>query len=116
MKIRKIQIQNFRLLKNFTIDLENELSLIVGKNNTGKTSVLTLLDKFLHWQDNKITFDDFNVEFQKELKTIIEATDSKEYKSVGIKLQVYIECEESDDIGEISKLFMELRACLNFVQ
>ena len=31
MKIEKIKIKNFRSLKNFCIDLEDELSLIVGK-------------------------------------------------------------------------------------
>lgn len=46
MKIKKIQIQNFRLLKNLELDVEDDLSLIVGKNNVGKTSVLSIMDKF----------------------------------------------------------------------
>jgi predicted ATP-dependent endonuclease of OLD family len=46
MKIFKIQIENFRLLRNFSVDLENELSLVIGKNNTGKTSILFVLEKF----------------------------------------------------------------------
>ena len=48
MKIYKIQIENFRLLKNFSIDIEDELSLVIGKNNSGKTSILSALDKFLN--------------------------------------------------------------------
>ena len=32
MKIEKIKVNNFRSLKNFSIDLEDELSLIVEKN------------------------------------------------------------------------------------
>ncbi|WP_257220263.1 ATP-binding protein [Phocaeicola dorei] len=48
MKIFKIQVENFRLLKNFSLDLEDELSLVIGKNNTGKTSILSVLDKFLN--------------------------------------------------------------------
>lgn len=48
MKIKKIQIQNFRLLKNLELDVEDDLSLIVGKNNVGKTSVLSIMDKFLN--------------------------------------------------------------------
>ena len=43
MKITKIIINNFRLLKNTEIDLEKDLSLIIGKNNCGKTSVLSAL-------------------------------------------------------------------------
>jgi predicted ATP-dependent endonuclease of OLD family len=41
MKIKKIEVENFRLLKTFSIDLENELFLLSGKNNTGKTSILS---------------------------------------------------------------------------
>lgn len=51
MKINKIKIENFRLLKNFQLDLENELSLVIGKNNCGKTSLLAVLDKFLNQSD-----------------------------------------------------------------
>ena len=35
MKINKIQINNFRLLKNLKLDLEQDLSLVIDKNNTG---------------------------------------------------------------------------------
>ena len=60
MKIYTIQIENFRLLKNFSIDIEDELSLIIGKNNSGKTSILSALDKFLNRSEsNKFHFDDF---------------------------------------------------------
>ena len=31
MKIIKIKVENFRLLKNFNLDLEQELSLVIGK-------------------------------------------------------------------------------------
>ena len=40
MLIKQIQVKNFRLLKDFTIDLQSELSLVVGKNNVGKTFYL----------------------------------------------------------------------------
>lgn len=33
MQVIKIIINNFRLLKHTEIDLEKELSLIIGKNN-----------------------------------------------------------------------------------
>jgi predicted ATP-dependent endonuclease of OLD family len=48
MKINKIEINNFRLLKNLKLDLEEDLSLVIGKNNTGKTSILSILDKILN--------------------------------------------------------------------
>lgn len=45
--IEKIIVRNFRLLKEFSIDLEDSLSLVIGKNNVDKTSLLHMLDQFL---------------------------------------------------------------------
>lgn len=38
MKLSKIYVDNFRLLKELRLDLQSELSLVIGKNNCGKTS------------------------------------------------------------------------------
>ena len=46
MKVKKIHIENYRMLKRIDIDLEENLSLIIGKNNCGKTSFLSILNKF----------------------------------------------------------------------
>ena len=46
MVLKKIVVENFRLLKNFKLELKEDLSLIIGKNNCGKTSVLVILDKW----------------------------------------------------------------------
>lgn len=67
MKITKIEVKNYRLLKNFSINLEDNLSLVVGKNNTGKTSLLNILQKFLHTTSNVFNFEDFSIAFQKRL-------------------------------------------------
>ncbi len=40
MLIRQIQNKNFRFLKDFTIDLQPELSLVVIKNNEDQTFYL----------------------------------------------------------------------------
>lgn len=48
MYIQKIHIENFRLLKNVDIVLDKSLTLIVGKNNTGKTSVAHLIQSIIN--------------------------------------------------------------------
>lgn len=110
MKIFKIKISDFRLLKDFSIDVEDELSLVIGKNNTGKTSILSVLDKFLT-DKNKFNFDDFNIEFKKQLKNQIESTEvaSEEgYKPSGIKLKMFISYNEADDLSNLSRVMMDL--------
>lgn len=112
MKIFKLEIENYRLLKSFSIDLEEELSLIIGKNNTGKTSILSVLNKFLGQSDRvKFTFDDFNIDFNKELKKKIESTPpipEKDYKRLGIFLRLFIEYTEADNLSNISRIMMDL--------
>ena len=47
MRIDKVSKTNYRVLKNIDLDLEKDLSLIIGKNNCGKISVLSILNKFI---------------------------------------------------------------------
>lgn len=108
MKIFKIEIENFRLLKGFSMDLEEELSLVIGKNNTGKTSILSVLDKFLN-EKNKFSYDDFNIDFKNELEGIIKSPHVPvEFSPKGIKLKLFIEYNEKDDLSNVSRVLMDL--------
>lgn len=108
MKIIKIEIENFRLLKNFSIDLEKELSLVIGKNNTGKTSILSVLDKFLN-EKSKFSYDDLNIDFKNKLESLIKSADiPDEFPPKGIKLKIYIEYNETDDLSNVSRVLMDL--------
>lgn len=53
MKISRIKITNYRLLQDVVLDLDVKTTVIVGRNNTGKTSLLYLLKQIL---DNKPLF------------------------------------------------------------
>jgi predicted ATP-dependent endonuclease of OLD family len=59
MKITKLSIENFRLLDNITINIEDDITLIVGKNNSGKTSLFEVINLFFD-NKNRITFHDFS--------------------------------------------------------
>jgi len=112
MKIFKIIVENYRLLKNFSIDLEDELSLVIGKNNTGKTSILSILDKFLNQPDkNKFSFDDFNIDLNIKLKAFIETPEDipeENFNQLGIKLKLFIKYSDDDDLSNISRVMMDL--------
>jgi predicted ATP-dependent endonuclease of OLD family len=119
MKILKIEIKNYRMLKNFSIDLEEELSLVIGKNNTGKTSILLVLEKFLNSSDkNQFTYDDFNTEFKKELKKLIENENiipDDNYKELGIKMKIFIKYNEEDNLSNLSRVMMDLNPDNNYI-
>lgn len=112
MKIFKIQIANYRLLKDFSIDLEDELSLVIGKNNTGKTSILSVLEKFLNQSEkNKFSFDDFNIVFKNSLASLITEPSNvseADYKETGISLKIFIEYTDTDNLANISRVMMDL--------
>ncbi|MCK4387085.1 MAG: AAA family ATPase [Candidatus Pacebacteria bacterium] len=111
MKITEIEVNNYRLLKNFSIILEKDLSLIIGKNNTGKTSLLHILQNFLCTTSNVFNFEDFSIKFQ---KTIIEKIKSKEeikednYENLKIELKIIIERKNDDNLSNISDLILDL--------
>ncbi|MBR3162147.1 MAG: AAA family ATPase [Bacilli bacterium] len=65
MKLKQIKIQNFRLLRDVTLDIENKITLIVGKNNSGKTSFMDFLSKVLN--NNKLRFDDCPIRCRRQL-------------------------------------------------
>ena len=115
MIIEKIIIENFRSLKNVSIDLENEMSLIVGKNNTGKTSVIEILNKFINKNMSTIIEpDDFNIDYICELNQNIE-NENYEFSVQGIKLKVFIKYDENDNLSNISKFLVTLDAENNFI-
>jgi putative ATP-dependent endonuclease of OLD family len=112
MKISKIKINNFRLLKQFEIDLEDDLSLVIGKNNCGKTSLLSVLEKFIGSKSNaNFTYDDFSVDFQKELQEKVENYTTNEIDilfPMGVCMKLFITHEENDDLSNISMVMMDL--------
>ena len=108
MKISKIQVENYRLLKNFSIDLENDLSLVIGKNNCGKTSLLTVIEKFINGNSRSFTFEDFNLDFKETLTGIVSADVPEEYKPIGITMRLFIDYLNTDNLSNISKLMMDL--------
>ena len=60
MQIKKAEVENFRKLKNVTIDLDDSVTLIVGRNNSGKTSLSEVFNKLLGPNNTGFTFDDFS--------------------------------------------------------
>ncbi len=47
MRLANIKIQNYRLLINADLKVDDNTTLIVGRNNTAKTSCVELIDKVL---------------------------------------------------------------------
>lgn len=105
MKISKIEIKNFRILRDISVDLEENLSLVIGKNNCGKTSLLTLLDKFIGKKSNtpSFSFDDLNLDAGKVVKGYIEGVKPlpDDLPFLGIRLRLFITYDEADNLANV---------------
>jgi len=60
MQINFVEIQNFRKLRSVRIDFSKEITLLVGANNSGKTSATLALRHFLV-EPEKFTTNDFTL-------------------------------------------------------
>lgn len=110
---------NYRLLKDFSIDLEDNLSLIIGKNNSGKTSVLYVLDKFINSSSKtKFSWDDFSIKFRQDLDKSIKDNYKYVYDNEnfpGIYLRIFVKYESNDDLSNLSDYMLDLDENNNFI-
>lgn len=60
MNIEKVTVKNFRLLADVELVLEAQTTLIVGRNNSGKTSLSEAIRRFLVDQNPKFQIEDFS--------------------------------------------------------
>lgn len=103
MYVNKIHVRNFRVLSQSTLDFEDKLCLMIGRNNSGKTSFFVLFEKFL----NGLPFDfnDFSVCKRQLLLELDKNTVATEFS---IQLILNIKYEESDDLCHLSEFIMDL--------
>ena len=83
--------------------MRTSTTLLVGKNNTGKTSFAVLLEKFLIKTD--FHFDDFSIGSRSSLLSIDSDTNVDE---LSIRLLLKIKYDENDDISVLSNFMLDL--------
>ena len=120
MNIKKIYVQNYRLLKDFSLELKNDLSLIVGKNNCGKTSVLSVLEKIFNKNSgNTLTWEDISLSHRKEIyekvKLVSDISEKDWEPILGTSLQIWIQYSEIDSYQNIQTFMMDLNPDNNFI-
>lgn len=103
MFIKEISICNFRMLSDVKMDFVDRLCLLIGKNNTGKTSFMVAFEKFL----SELCFDynDFSIKQREKILNINQDTDVTE---LAIKLILNIQYEDNDDLCNLSEFILDL--------
>jgi predicted ATP-dependent endonuclease of OLD family len=111
LEIERIKIKNFRLLKDSVLEMKNGLSLLIGRNNSGKTSLLVLFEKF--YNDEHFTYDDFSISLRQQIDNIDVNTNILE---LTIQMILEIKYDESDNLEHLSEFILDLDPASNTVK
>lgn len=70
MFLNKIIIENFKLLEKVEIETDKKATIIVGRNNSGKTSFIEIMTKVIYGRE--LSFNDYPINLRNNLYTNIE--------------------------------------------
>lgn len=115
MYIKKINIKNFRQLKDVELNFDESLNLLAGSNNSGKTTLLELFNILFNKESFKI--DDFNNQIRAEMDRNFTQYKNGDIDNEVLKKQMYadkitvdmkIEYKDEDNISLIGEYINEL--------
>ncbi|WP_051978955.1 ATP-dependent nuclease [Edaphobacter aggregans] len=69
IKLTNICVEGFRLLELIELAIEAETTVVVGRNNSGKTSLAEVFEKFLGEQSGKFRLEDFSAAVREKFIT-----------------------------------------------
>lgn len=92
MYLRKLAVRNFRRLHDVVIDLASDISIFVGANNSGKTSVGHALQLFTG--KGRFNIHDFNAELWTDIVRFGEGADAVSLPS--LEVDIWFEVTSND--------------------
>lgn len=116
MQLSKIKIQNYRLLIDADLEVDAKTTLIVGRNNTAKTSCFECIRSVL--EGTPFSFNDYPLSKRENLYTQISSYMAKEItfdalckevESISIEFLVdYSLDDANDDLGALSPFIIDV--------
>nr|WP_322624510.1 ATP-dependent endonuclease [uncultured Flavobacterium sp.] len=107
MKIKTVEVKNFRLLKNVVLSLEDYTTVIVGRNNSGKTS-LTEIFRRLFGSKPGFSLYDFSIEaldgFKKALTEKLANKSDEDIRAAIPTIEIKITVEYPADVADLGAL------------
>jgi len=108
MRITKLQIKNFRLLKDVTMSLEDSTTVIVGRNNSGKTSLTEIFRRLLSGIKPVFSLYDFNVtaleRFKEALRLYVTNSDLEQVRDTMPAVEIGITIDYDPAMSELGVL------------
>ena len=87
MKLKKLNLKNYRNYKNFLYEFKNNKTLIIGKNAQGKTNILEAVYYLCALDSNRIKKDSELITFNEDIADIKAEVEKSD---IDIELEVII--------------------------
>lgn len=103
MKINRLKIVNYKLFQNVTIEMNENINIFVGENDSGKSTILEALSMVLTGKingssvANRLNLDWFNAQVRQKFKESIEAGNTPDLPT--IEIEVYFASPDEDEIA-----------------
>ena len=94
MSIQALRIKNFRRLRDVYIDLNSDLSIFVGANNSGKTSASQALQLFTKASRDRFSIHDFCSKYWREIDEVGEQIEDAKLPKISIDMWLHIEATD----------------------
>jgi putative ATP-dependent endonuclease of OLD family len=108
MNITEIEIHNFRLLNEVNLSLEEKSTVIVGRNNSGKTSLTEIFRRLLGDKSPTFSLHDFSIsavaDFKKALSLKIAGASLRDLRETIPSIEIKIKVSYSNDLDNLSGL------------
>ena len=105
MYLSTVHISHFRRLTDVKIDLDTEISIFVGANNSGKTSVSQAIHLFLGGSRERFSFHDISASKWHDLDAVECGKDGAELSAIALDLWFKV---GADDLHRVLDLLPSL--------
>lgn len=104
MKIEKTEIKNFRLLTDVHLSLEDSTTVVVGRNNSGKTSLAEIFKRF--FESKTFRLEDFNLnsiqDFRRACQAYIDGESPEIIRSLIPSIDLLLTVDYKDNPADFS--------------
>lgn len=94
MHVHALRIKNFRRLKDVRIDLNSDISIFVGANNSGKTSTAQALQLFTSASRERFSIHDFNSACWGEIDAFGDQEEGAKLPAISIDIWFHVEAAD----------------------
>ncbi len=115
IKLSSVRVQGFRLLEDIEVAIETDATVIVGRNNSGKTSLTEVFEKFLGEAAGAFRLEDFAAAIRPQFLSAKALRDEAKppeevlaaLPTIALELTFRFSAD-ADDLGPLSPFIIDL--------